>query len=636
MNQTAQGLAALGRGPDTMLVHMAPEEVAGLQALALKHGGTLTINPETGLAEAGFLKSILPMIAGFALGPAGFGLSSAMAGLTVGGISALTSGSLEKGLMAGLGAYGGAGLAEGFANAGTGAMSSGATVDPRAVVPQAPVFEAAVPAATSGASNISAGAAGAIPQTIVDSYGQIAANPAFSPIPTTTPYPIALDQSAANIGNVYAQEQASQNAVAKALANKTDLVGAGFNAATASPGAALEFAKKNAYPLAALGIAALSSDDKKAAMSNDPGMIRPFTYSREKVPSAFMDVAGAPMSSKERRYFNEQYTALTPYKAPGPEYMAVGGPVEDMSNRNNMAAYMGQDKFADGGEIGGYIFDPKTGLYSKPGGEGATMVSPTGGISGASSGASVGPDQPLNQQTLAFLDAEANNPGARDARISNVGNVLGQIASFAVPGMGALGMARDLGFTGIGGIANFFDPLGAVNNNIAVDNLGTYAVGPSMQSMQDALNADMAAARGEGGGGAGPPGADPSSDSGRDAGNSGSAPGGGAAAGGLMGLAQGGISNLGDYSDGGRLLRGPGDGVSDDIPAMIGQKQQARLADGEFVVPARIVSELGNGSTEAGARQLYAMMDRVQKARKKTVGKDKVATNSRAARLLPA
>jgi hypothetical protein len=106
--------------------------------------------------------------------------------------------------------------------------------------------------------------------------------------------------------------------------------------------------------------------------------------------------------------------------------------------------------------------------------------------------------------------------------------------------------------------------------------------------------------------------------------------------GGLLALAQGGMSNLGSYSDGGRLLRGPGDGVSDSIPAMIGRKQQARLADGEFVIPARIVSELGNGSTEAGARQLYAMMDRVQKARKKTVGKDKVAANSRAAKLLPA
>lgn len=101
-------------------------------------------------------------------------------------------------------------------------------------------------------------------------------------------------------------------------------------------------------------------------------------------------------------------------------------------------------------------------------------------------------------------------------------------------------------------------------------------------------------------------------------------------------MATGGLSDLGGYSDGGRLLRGPGDGVSDSIPAVIGKKQPARLADGEFVVPARIVSELGNGSTEAGARKLYAMMDRVQKARGKTVGKGRVAKNTRADTYLPA
>jgi len=91
---------------------------------------------------------------------------------------------------------------------------------------------------------------------------------------------------------------------------------------------------------------------------------------------------------------------------------------------------------------------------------------------------------------------------------------------------------------------------------------------------------------------------------------------------------------LGSYSDGGRLLKGPGDGVSDDIPAMIGDKQPARLADGEFVIPARIVSEIGNGSTDAGARKLYAMMDRVQKARGKTL--KNVAANSKADKYLPA
>lgn len=94
--------------------------------------------------------------------------------------------------------------------------------------------------------------------------------------------------------------------------------------------------------------------------------------------------------------------------------------------------------------------------------------------------------------------------------------------------------------------------------------------------------------------------------------------------------------NLGGYSDGGRLLRGPGDGVSDSIPAQIGEKQPARLADGEFVVPARIVSELGNGSTEAGARQLYQMMDRIQSGRKKSIGKGKVAVDSKARKNLPA
>ena len=92
--------------------------------------------------------------------------------------------------------------------------------------------------------------------------------------------------------------------------------------------------------------------------------------------------------------------------------------------------------------------------------------------------------------------------------------------------------------------------------------------------------------------------------------------------------------NLGGYSHGGiaGLTRGPGDGVSDSIPAQIGDsgKQPARLADGEFVVPARIVSELGNGSTEAGAKALQAMVDRIQTRRSKTVGKGKVAANSRA------
>jgi hypothetical protein len=83
------------------------------------------------------------------------------------------------------------------------------------------------------------------------------------------------------------------------------------------------------------------------------------------------------------------------------------------------------------------------------------------------------------------------------------------------------------------------------------------------------------------------------------------------------GVAQGGtgIGHLGGYSDGGRLLKGPGDGMSDHIPATIGGKQPARLAEGEFVIPADVVSHLGNGSTDAGAKQLYKMMNKIRKAR---------------------
>jgi hypothetical protein len=72
---------------------------------------------------------------------------------------------------------------------------------------------------------------------------------------------------------------------------------------------------------------------------------------------------------------------------------------------------------------------------------------------------------------------------------------------------------------------------------------------------------------------------------------------------------------LGAYSDGGHFLKGPGDGMSDDIPARIGQHQEARLANEEFVIPADVVSHLGNGSSEAGAKVLYKMMDKVRHAR---------------------
>lgn len=118
----AQDLASKGRYGDTMVAHISPQEAGILKAL----GGSGTINPETGLPEF-FLdkifKAVLPAAAGYFLGPAGAGLfsSGVTAGLTVGGLTAAATGSLEKGLAAGLGAYGGFGLSEGVAAASTAA-----------------------------------------------------------------------------------------------------------------------------------------------------------------------------------------------------------------------------------------------------------------------------------------------------------------------------------------------------------------------------------------------------------------------------------------------------------------------------------------------------------------------------------
>jgi hypothetical protein len=76
-------------------------------------------------------------------------------------------------------------------------------------------------------------------------------------------------------------------------------------------------------------------------------------------------------------------------------------------------------------------------------------------------------------------------------------------------------------------------------------------------------------------------------------------------------MAMGGMTSL---ARGGSYLDGPGDGLSDSIPATIGKNQPARLADGEFVISADVVSDIGGGSSKAGAKKLHSMMDRVRQS----------------------
>jgi len=618
MNQTAQGLASFGRGPDSMLVHMAPGEVKSLQQLAMAHGGSLTINPETGLPEAGFLSSILPMVlgAGAMMIPGLQGLGAAGIGLGLGGFEALRTGSLKKGLMAVFGAYGGAGL--GSALAGAGATTAGATAN-----------ALGVPGAATGA-----GSQAAMLAAQNQGFGQAGLE--------------ALGSSAGYAKGAVPLVQSgmqSLGAGAQGLLSEQ-----GRNAFMQNIGGAKGLGMAG---LAAASPMLMETTTKQPEIKSDANMGQRYQFNAgTQTPTPTPDVPEYGNQGlnfgKERRYFNPVYTPIDNTAARTMYGFASGGPVEDMSNANaigmntgypqadirtgayatpyqqpisrDMLPYPGQPQFAEGGEVGGYTYDPVTQMYVKKGGEGATMVSPVGGISGASgsSGSADPTRSPFDDLTIDQRAAYyADNP--REGKVAET----------------LAGLFKD--YTVLGQLASRMDPIGTGERMASLRGVG---LGPDGQMARNNMVAEANSRLGNTPVNLSLPGyptytGDQPGDydgqqvSAKSAVNG---PGDGTSA----DFAQGGISHLGDYSDGGRLLRGPGDGISDSIPAMIGKKQPARLADGEFVVPARIVSELGNGSTEAGARKLYAMMDRVQKARKKTVGKGKVAANSRSAKYLPA
>lgn len=404
LHNLANELQKKGRGKDQMLVHMTPKEVAGLQAIAKAHGGSLTVNPDTGLVEAGFLDnllpSLLPMVAGAALASTGIGAPAAA--MLVGGGMGLATGSVEKGLMAGLGAFGGAGLGE-----------------------------------TLAATN--AAQAGVIPQ--------------------------ASNAVAPGVNPVVGQAAAGQGAAPAAQGFTFDQLKTGAQNAFSSPENAGKFVSQN---YGKLGMAAAPT--MAAAMEPEP----------YQPPEKKKYGVGYSLSPDFQGYVPQR---PNPYYTPTGLGYADGGLMDVMMAR-------------------GGSFDDQPGVDGYKSG-GTPKAKPTGERNLA------------NMEALDATMAELNN-----ARYG---------ANMAQTALPKSGIAQ----------------LGNIPYTVTA--------------------------------------------------------------------AQGG--QLGGYSDGGRMLRGPGDGMSDSIPATISGKQPARLADGEFVVPADVVSHLGNGSTDAGAKQLYAMMDKVRQAR---------------------
>lgn len=519
----AQNLASKGRGPDTTLVHMSHGEVKSLNDIARAHGGSLTVNPHTGLPEAGFLSKFLPMIAGAALAATGVG--APMAALMVGGGYGVATGSLKKGLMAGLGAYGGAGLGAGLGAAGeaVGAEAAATAESNAAAEALKSQQQALIDKGAIGGGDLTLG--NRFPPT-GDAYTGLTqapatAQPQFGPVPGTE----AINQ---NVLNSPAFESsrlsaASQITPTASAPVPTEVPTGSGNGAWLGETSSMAPPPASSGPIANMGRGLSSLTDSTTTGSD-----------------AFMKSVGGG-------------SGLLKYG------MAAAAPA--LMATPQTAQYKGS-----GPNPYEYSYDYKTGQYTRqaPGYRDSITTSVPRAM--AEGGYTYDPGTQSYSQTQGQGQSQANTGGG----------VLSRMAAY----LGSQGGA------GAGGYSYSYDP--------------------ATQSY-----AQLSA----------PAPAQPDDVSGWSGG---------------VGLAAGGMSDLGGYSDGGRMLRGPGDGVSDSIPATIGGKRPARLADGEFVVPARIVSELGNGSSEAGARKLYAMMDRVQGARKKSIGKNKVAVNSKADKMLPA
>jgi hypothetical protein len=581
LHDAAKHLAAHGRGDDKVLIHMTKGEVKSLNDLAMAHGGQLTINPHTGLHEAGFLSAILPMVAGAGLMMIP-GMQASAAGLIVGGLQTARTGSLKQGIMAGLGAYGGAGMA-GSAGAAGASTTNAANASANTIPQYGPSF---TDAQSFDPSVLNA------PPPVVSSAAPI---PDYGPVGEHTASSARLPTSPGGM-NVTAPTPPT-GGISQAGPSFTDGQSMGYPAGTQPPTIPKSFEGMNAADRAASirsGASFSNAGDFIAAnpktaagaalsvaagMQKDPTMSQPdkdmgqrYSYSpgaTNPIPApdvpTYEDMLTKPGNyGRQQKYFSPAYTPISNTAAKDLYNYAAGGPVETMSNQ----AAMGANTMYPMANMATSSFATP---YQSP--VSTNMLAPT-----SDSGVTMN-GEPNMQGTRLAEGGEAEGPVVE----SRPSYTYDPQAQKYTAGPSISEGAPDAGF-----LASVARSFGVQQGQ--QDPTLKYAYNPQSRQYQQ--------------------------------------------------MASGGISdagyNLGGYSDGGRLLRGPGDGVSDSIPAVIGKKQPARLADGEFVVPARIVSELGNGSTEAGARKLYAMMDRVQASRKHTVGKGKVAKNNRADKYLPA
>lgn len=636
-NQSAQGLASLGRGNDSMLVHMTPREVQGLQGLAMAHGGSLSVNPQTGLPEAGFLDSILPMAAGFALGPGGFGLFSSplMAGLAVGGITALTSGDLGKGVMAGLGAGSGAGLGDIFSKMGTQSVGGIAPAAAQDAVKSAAIQTLPTNVAQNAATNLgmfnapgATAAMGGVGATVPTALQSLSMGPstigpgvnsavnAMGAAPTSTQ--LAQSTLAAPVSGF----EASAKGFGKFM---EDPLGKGFEAfkvAGGEEGKPLTTgaaAMKLGSPIASLALSGMEPPTYEGYKDPDTGKYRGPAGQlnlSDRFDTGLRLAEGGTISTGGIR---DLYGSSDNQTEPAPSLQGYG-----LGRLNNLASEQAMTKaqalgYAEGGDVGsapssdvaaelaisaidpsrvrGDIVDDRAGLpyaYERILTRGALdfpRITPIEYSPYTYAGAlknqeryAEGGDVGMNLDELPTLNV---NTGMQSYGGSNMPEGLDRFRT-------AMSMAGEM---------NTINPGARVFSRMMS---GLLSGDPEMIGMIQGKGAPSSLIRGFD---------DPAyANNPQWAVPAGYVPTAPAFSINPSGNTNAQHSALTRKAKGG-YLDGAGDGMSDSIPATIEGKQPARLADGEFVIPADVVSHLGNGSSKAGSKRLYAMLDKVRHAR---------------------
>lgn len=709
----AQHLQSHGRGEDNQLVHMTTGELEALQKLAQAHGGSLTLNPHTGLPEAGFLSSALPMIAGFALDAmSGGALTPLMSAGLIGAADFALTGSLGQGLMAGLGAWGGANLGSDIANftpgtdpntlvaSGNSAASglpqglpSGTTALPDTASqywsPASDVssLNTANPINNLGGMPGAGPSGGYVPGSGVESTqtmgmaGAPSAPPASNLAQTANGNfadPNAIVKTSAATGSAPWGTPWDTSANFSKLGDQASVVGNNLG----------QFASKNWKDLASAALPIMSS-------ANQPTPYQPAPT--EKNPMHLKENpqwSGPTQPNQPNPYYTAQYTDYTkhPYVA---SMTAAGGGLMSVNNYRGGGDTSIEDTYKAMQDIQNGVDMMSPHKVEMPSNHMAYHQAAHDPSVYTLSNADYAKTNPLQH-----MAANQIKPANGLAPVMSLGSYNIDPANIAQQDINKQTSRPDYSLSAKEGGLAYADggvthlATGSQPTNYLVPNSGNFKVAPSANSTESNTASSIPAAQaallgmspgGKGssatamtptsnipGGKGGMKGAPPSANSQPNYNSLGATKGMPQAvqkaittpmpqygpqnlspdfnahsnfepintniyipkyANGGMSMAMGGLGNLGSYSDGGSLLKGPGDGVSDSIPASIGHKQPARLAEGEFVIPARIVSELGNGSTDAGAKRLYAMMDRVKAKRSKTKN---IAADTKAYKYLPA